>query len=142
MVERDYLLRILHEFFDAIAKIIYRHTPEQESDFAEIQSRFNSMYRQFFKKNAEHFYETEKEALLNELEQEGLADDFLFAKIQMLSELLYQDALIKKDIPEQCRLLEKAIYFLVYLNQNSRTFSWEREQRMADIQKTLEEWKS
>ena len=140
MVERDYLMRILQEFFDAIARIIHRGKSDQEPDLAEMENRFSDMYRQFFKKPAEYFYEAEKETLLNDLEQEGYPEEHLFAKIQMLSELLYQDALIKKCIPEKCMMLEKVFYLLACLNQNSRTFSWERNQRMEDIRKKLEEF--
>lgn len=134
MVERDYIMRMLQEFFDAIAKLL-RRTPGQEPDLSHIQKQFNEMYRQFFRRSPHYFYETEKEIILKELEEEGLDEKNLFAKIQMLSELLYQDGLIKKNIPEKWMYLEKALYLLEYLNKNSRTYSWDREQKMEDIKK-------
>lgn len=136
MVERDYIMRMLQEFFDAIAKVL-RYTPGQEPDLSHIQKQFNEMYRQFFRRSAHHFNETEKEIILEELEQEGYDEQNLFAKIQMLSELLYQDGLIKKNVPEKCIYLEKALYLLEYLNQNSKTYSWDREQRICDIRERL-----
>lgn len=137
-VERDYIMRILREFFEAIAKVV-RATPGQEPDFTQMQKRFDEMYRQFFRKPAGHFYETEKEIILDELAQNGRSDEDVFAMAQMLAELLYQDAQIKKQIPEKCMLLEKALYLFEYLNQNSRTYSWDREQKISDIKKQLTE---
>lgn len=140
MVERDYLMRILQEFFEAIAKVLRREIPGQEPDLSNVQERFKEMYTQFFKKSADYFYETEKEAILEGLKREGDSDQDTFARAQMLSELLYQDGLIKKNIPEKCMLLEKALFLLEYLDKNSRTFSWDRGQKIEDIRKILTEF--
>jgi hypothetical protein len=140
MIERDFIMRILQEFFEAIAKVIQRQNPGQEPDVSYIQERFNEMYNQFFRCPAEHFYTTEKEIILDNLELEGRSEDDVFARMQMLSELLYQDALIKKDIPERISLLEKSLYLFEYLDNNSRTFSWDRRQKIEDIKKIMVEF--
>ena len=141
MVERDFIMRMLQEFFEAIAKVVRRQNPGEEPDLSQIQERFNEMYEQFFRCSAGYFYETEKEAILEGLEQEGHSERDTLAKIQMLSELLYQDGLIKKDIFEKCLLLEKALFLLEYLDKNSRTFSWDRGQKIEDIKKMMIEFK-
>jgi len=138
MIARDYILRILQEFFDAIAKAIHKDIPGQEPDLARVQERFNDIYRQFFRRPAEHFYQTSKEDILAELSDEDA--DSTTAKVQMLSELLYRDALIKSDLHDRCNLLEKALFMLEYLDCNSRTFSWDRGQRIGDIKKMLTEF--
>lgn len=137
MVERDYIMRILQEFFDAIAKVMRRDSPGQEPDLSQVQERLKNMYKQFFRKPADFFYESEKEDILANLKQETRSEDDLFARAQMLSELLYQDGLTKKDIPEKYMLLEKALYLLEYLDRNSRTFSWDRGQKIEDIRKQM-----
>ncbi|MDR2915036.1 MAG: hypothetical protein LBV74_09435 [Tannerella sp.] len=141
-VERDYLMRMLQEFFEAIAKIVHRDSPGMEPDVSDKQERFNDMYKQYFRSSADYFYETEKEIILDDLEEEGLREEDLFAKMQMLSELLYQDALIKRGIPEKCMLLEKALFLFEYMNKNGRTYSWDREQKISDIKKQLTEFDS
>ena len=141
MVERDFIMRMLQEFFDAIAKVVRNENPGQEPDLSRIQERFNDMYNQFFRQPAEYFYETEKEIILDNMEQEGRSESDILARVQMLSELLYQDALIKKDIPERCSLLEKSLYLFEYLGNNSRTFSWDRNQKIEDIKKMIIEFK-
>ena len=135
MVERDFIMRMLQEFFEAIAKVMHRETPGMEPDLSHMQEQFNDMYNQFFRRPAEHFYETEKEEILNGLINEGHGDNDTFARIQMLSELLYRDGQIKKNISERYSLLEKALFLLEYLDGNSRTFSWDRRQKIEDIKR-------
>jgi hypothetical protein len=133
-------MRVLQEFFEAIAKVVYRDMKGRYPDTAQMQEQLNEMYRQFFRHSAEHFYETDKEMILDGLEQEERSVQDTFARVQMLSELLYQDGLIKKSIPERCMLLEKALYLLEYLDRNSRTFSWERNGKINEIKKVLTEF--
>ncbi len=138
MIERDYIMRILQEFFSMLSKLL-RYKIE-EPDWTLVQERFNEMYRQFFRHPPDYFYEMDNEEILNELSRDELSESEQQAMIQMLSELLYQDGLIKKDIAEKLLLLDKALFLMKYLEQNSRTFSWDREQKMADISKILAEY--
>ncbi|MDR2471963.1 MAG: hypothetical protein LBD53_00160 [Tannerella sp.] len=136
MIERDYILRILQEFFDAISKII-RRKEEGEDDFTAIQKRFDEVYRQFFRSAPNYFYENDKETILEKIEDESYSERETEARLTMLSELLYQDALIKPDVVQRCDLLSKVLYLLEYFDGRSRTFSWEREQRKTEIRKLL-----
>ena len=138
MVERDYIMRLLQDFFTMIAKLI--RLKVEEPDTTRVQERFNEVYRQFFRNSAKHFYDTDREALLDELAREELSETEQHAMIQMLSELLYQDGLIKKDIMEKCMLLDKSLFLMQYLERHSKTFSWDREQKMSDIIKILTEY--
>ena len=113
----------------------------EEPDTTIVQERINEMYRQFFRRTADYFFEMEKEDILDELESDELSVTEQQAMIQMLSELLYQDGLIKKDITEKLMLLEKALYLMSYLESHSKTFSWDRLQKMSDIDKILNEYK-
>ena len=137
MIERDFLMRILQEFFEAIAKVVRHDSPGQEPDVSHMQERFNEIYRQFFHISAEHYYQSSKENILDELKNENYSEKDTFAKAQMLSELLYQDAIIKTNFQEKYDLLEKSLFLLEYLNYYSKTFSWDRNQRITDIKKIL-----
>ena len=79
MIERDYIMRILQEFFNAIAKLIRLNL--EDPDPSRIQVRFNGMYKQFFRRPAEHFYETEKEIILDDLTQSDNSERDIIAKI-------------------------------------------------------------
>ncbi|MDR1223932.1 MAG: hypothetical protein LBL07_13800 [Tannerella sp.] len=138
MIERDYIMRILQEFFDAIAKLVRFQV--EDPDPLRVQERFDEVYRQFFRQPASWFYETEKELILDALEKEGRSERDTLGKVQMLSELLYRDGLIKKSIPEKCMLLEKSLFLFDYQERESRTFSWERNGKMMEIKKILTEF--
>ncbi|MDR1815022.1 MAG: hypothetical protein LBR18_09290 [Tannerella sp.] len=112
---------------------------EESGDFAEAEARFDEMYRQFFRRERTYYFDTEKEIIAEDIEDETISERDAIGKIQMLAELLYQDALIRKTAPERIDLLEKALYLFRYLDANSKTFSWERGQRMQDIVKMLDE---
>ena len=128
--------------FDAIAKILYRNVPGIVPDITEIQKSFDDLYNKFFHQSPEHYYGIGKEELLVELKNEGNSEKEMFAKIQMLSELLYQDALIKNNFHERFALLEKSLFLLEYLDRNSRTFAWDRDQKLEEIKKAMTEVKT
>ncbi|BAR48379.1 hypothetical protein TFKS16_1274 [Tannerella forsythia KS16] len=139
MIEQDYILKILQEFFEAIAKVVRRSDEDDEAATADMQARYNAIYEQFFRCPAHHFYEIEKEDLLNDLWTEN-SEQKALAKMRMLSELLYRDALIKKEGSLRYDLLEKALLLLEFLQQNSKTYSWDQENKMAYIRTLLEEY--
>ena len=139
MIARDFIMRMVQMLFDAIAKVLQRDVPGVVPDIPQIQRRFNEMYNQFFHRPAEHYYVKNKEEILVELENEGYSEPEMFAIIQMLSELIYQDALIKNNFHEKFALLEKSLFLLEYLDRNSSTFSWDRGQKIAEIRKAMDE---
>lgn len=140
MIEQDYILKILQEFFEAIAKVVRRSDGDDEAATAEMQARYDAIYEQFFRCPAHHFYEIEKEDLLDDLWAEN-SEQKAMAKTRMLSELLYRDALIKKDVSQRCDLLGKSLLLLEFLQQNSKTYSWDQENKMAYIRTLLEEYR-
>ena len=60
----------------------------------------------------------------------------LLTRIDMLSELLYQDALLKES-EEQKYLLRKSLFLLNYLDTHSDTFSFERRGKIGEIEKKI-----
>ena len=143
MIERDFIMRMLQQFFEALAKLIHHKSllKGEYPDYSEIQERYNKMYDQFFHKQANYFYETDEETILDNLLKEGYSERDMLAKMQMIAELLYQDGLIKKDVLEKCNLLEKALYLFDYIESKSNTYSWERSQKIEDIKKAIIEFK-
>ena len=71
---------------------------------------------------------------------DGNSEQKALAKMRMLSELLYRDALIKKEGSLRYDLLEKALLLLEFLQQNSKTYSWDQENKMTYIRTLLEEY--
>ena len=139
MIEQDYLLKIMQEFIDAIGKIMRR--PDEDDDAAEarMQAHFDAVSQQFFHQPTGHFLRLDKEDILDDLlatsdprRTEGRA--------QMLAELFYRNALIKTSHMERLDLLEKSLYLFAYVGRTIRTYSWDRERKMADIRRRLDEF--
>lgn len=133
MLERDYIKRLIRQFFDALEKLIEKkeYLPQEN-----IQLEFEGMYRTYFLESKEFFCTQDKEYLLMYLcrtfERHELLD-----RVEILAELLYQDALIQSSDDEQKNLLEKSLYLLEYLDQHSDTFSFERKGKIAGIKKMI-----
>jgi hypothetical protein len=138
MVERDYLMRIIQEFFEALAKTIhFKSTLKGEyPDYSVIQEKYNEMYERFLQKPPGYYYETDKETILDNLLKEDYSERDMLVKMQMIAELLYQDGLIK-GYTQKRDLLEKALFLFDYIECKSNTYSWERDQRKIDIKKIL-----
>ena len=139
MIEQDYLLKIMQEFIDAIGKIMRRPGEDDDAAEARMQAHFDAVSQQFFHQPTGHFLRLDKEDILDDLlatsdprRAEGRA--------QMLAELFYRNALIKTSHMERLDLLEKSLYLFAYVGRTSRTYSWDRERKMADIRRRLDEF--
>lgn len=140
MIQQDYILKILQEFFDAISKLIRHDEKDDDESRAIMQARYDEIYERFFRCPAHHFYQLNKEDIPDDLWAEN-DEQKAFAKMQMLAELLYRDALIKTNGSERLDLLNKSLFLFKHLQQNSKTYSWDRENKMIDISRLIEEFK-
>lgn len=131
MLSRDYILRILQEFSEAL-ELLLKKKKRNEAEFdAEIQS----MYRAYFNHPAQHYYALQAESILEELSHEYESKE-IFTRIDMISELIYQDALSKQN-EENRFLLAKSLYLIEYLDKNSDTFSFQRRNRIEEIKREI-----
>ena len=124
MLQRDYIMRLVRQFIEALEKLVEE---KKKEDGPEFQLKIQSIYRA---------YEQDAEYILTDLSQDYEGQEFL-TRIDMLSELLYQDALLKEP-DEKKYLLAKALYLKEYLDSHSDTFSFERRNKINEIKKLLE----
>ncbi len=130
MLQRDYILRLVREFTEALEKLLEE---KEKKDVPEVQVQLQSMYRAYFNHPPSFYYEQDAEYILNDLQQHYEGEAFL-GRIDMLSELMYQDALLK--VPEeQAFLSKKVLCLLKYLDAHSDTFSFERRRKISEMEK-------
>lgn len=141
MIEQDYLLKIMQEFIDAIGKILRRPNEDDRAAERRMQAHFDAISQQFFRHPTTHFLRLEKEDILDDLLAES-DPRRTEGRAQMLAELLYRNALIKTSHMERLDLLEKSLYLFAYIGRTSRTYSWDRERKMADIRRRLDEFET
>ena len=129
MIEQDYLLKIMQEFIDAIGKIMRRPNEDDRAAEARMQAHFDAVSEQFFGQPTSHFLRLEKEDILDDLVAQS-DPRRTEGRAQMLAELFYRNALMK------------SLYLFAYIGRTSRTYSWDRERKMADIRRRLDEFKT
>lgn len=125
-------MRLLQDFTEALEKLVEeRHKKEGP----ELQLQIQSIYRAYFNHPHTFYYTQDAEYILNDLGQ-NYGEEELLTRIDMLSELIYQDALLK-ETEEQRYLLRKSLYLLKYLDKHSDTFSFERRGKISEIEKKV-----
>lgn len=132
MLQRDYIMRLLQDFVEALEKLVEERG---KHDGPELQLQLQSIYRAYFNHPHTFYYNQDAEYILNDLGQ-NYGGEELLTRIEMLSELLYQDALLKEP-EEQNYLLRKSLYLLIYLDEHSDTFSFERRGKISEIEKKI-----
>lgn len=132
MLQRDYIMRLLQDFVEALEKLVEERG---KHDGPELQLQLQSIYRAYFNHPHPFYYNQDAEYILNDLGQ-NYGGEELLTRIEMLSELLYQDALLKEP-EEQKYLLRKSLYLLIYLDEHSDTFSFERRGKISEIEKKI-----
>lgn len=132
MLQRDYIMRLLQDFVEALEKLVEERG---KHDGPELQLQLQSIYRAYFNHPHTFYYNQDAEYILNDLGQ-NYGGEELLTRIEMLSELLYQDALLKGP-EEQNYLLRKSLYLLIYLDEHSDTFSFERRGKISEIEKKI-----
>lgn len=104
-------MRLLQQFFEALEKLVEER---DKKDGPELQLQLQSIYRAYFNHPSTFYYDQDAEYILNEMGQ-NYGGEELLTRIDMLSELLYQDALLKES-EEQKYLLRKSLFLLNYLD--------------------------
>ncbi len=128
MLQRDYILRLIREFTEALEEL---WNEKEKKETTEVQEQLQTLYRAYFNHPPTFYYEQDAEYIMNDLRQNYEEESFL-GRIDMLSELMYRDALLKAP-EEQNYLAGKALYLLTYLDEHSNTFSFERRRKICEI---------
>ncbi len=91
------------------------------------------MYRQYVG-DYSFFHTADIESIMHEMER--FAADERIYRLEMLAELLYVDADLS-PYPFNQDLLQKALILFRYIDANGRTYSLQRIQKIADIERRL-----
>ena len=132
MVERDFLMRLMHDFFDSLARLL---THVEADRFDHANQYLKELYEQYFKQNRAFFHESEIEELQQSLQSGDLQADVL--KSEMLAELLLADARLPHSTDIQAQLLSKALALFQFAETNSETYSANRLSRIATLRNEL-----
>ena len=128
MIQQDYFIRIIREFFEALSRALEKK--EMEGRSKAIQD----MYQQYL--GSYEFYQnaTTEEAI----EQIMLLypEEQRYQRMEMLAELYYAEA-EWRAYPINTTLLERALQLFELIDRNSDTFSLARAEKIKDIQNRI-----
>ena len=130
MFELDYIMRILQNFFEDVAKII--HGKQRPNDEQQLEA-FGDLYQNYLKNGRDEYYETSSDSLIVSFNNDS---DGIY-KAEMLATLLYHDAFLKKNGITKKELLEKSLALLRYVDAQSNVFSLERKEMIEIIEEML-----
>ncbi len=127
MLQRDYILRLIQLFFDAIAKFLHS---KEGKDPELLRLELDGFYKTFLKFSPNHFQNLSIEEIIY-----SFNDEERLIKIEILAELFYQEAILQKETNEQ--LLKKSLLLLNFVDLNSDVFSIDRQWKINRIEDLL-----
>ena len=133
MLEKDYIMRLIRQFFEALEKLKEKRGKENEST---LQMETNGMYRSYFHQPQDFFYEAGMDIILAYM-QARFSEEECLQRMELLAELLRFDASLKPSTEEGQMLNEKALELLTFADTHSDTFSFERRRKMEEIKVQL-----
>ena len=129
MIRKDYILRQIGQILEALIRI-----------FSKIQSgndtynpdEIQDLYLKYFNKNATFFTALSTDDIAKFFKENNDTEE-VFARLQVLSELLFGEGQVSKN--QQLQL--KAIDILQYITEHSGIFDWERNRRLVEMKKYM-----
>ncbi len=127
MLERDYIMRLVREFFEALELL-------KRKDLKERKDELERMYGQYVGPYA--FYRTASvDDIMDSMQQYSPAERL--PRMEMLAELYYAETALV-SAPERVLLLEKAFSLFNYVDSHDRTYDMVRLRKMAEIRKRID----
>ncbi len=125
MLQRDYLMKILQDLFDAIAKLILN----EEEKLTEKQRQIVAMYT-MLNHDAHFFRTTDIDTIMLVMSE---LDEYMI-RLEMLAEIYYADAKFYTGSAEvKSELLSKSLHLYMYVDERSDEFSLRRQERIEEL---------
>ena len=130
MEERDYLMRLITVFMNALNRII---NCIDLDDIENAKTQINEAYA-LLDANSNYFQDSDLETII--LFFKNKEGDYL-KRIQMLSQLIYYDFLVQESDFIKQQKLKKVIALLEYQNHYTQEYSLELNTKLTQMKNTL-----
>jgi predicted translin family RNA/ssDNA-binding protein len=136
MYQRDYILRMI-EMLGEILRIIFGWI--KKGDFEQASLNLENAYRTLLREDASLFHAIP----VNELTDRLLGEhNYTHGHLEVLAELFFAEAELryaKNNLEGSLVFYEKSITLFLFLEKELRTFSAERQTKIAAIQNRISE---
>lgn len=134
MIQRDYIIRLIQQLIDSLFMLFDKKNLSEE----ELSNQLENMYVDYLDESKIFYRESSMDDVISFLQKRYGDDEYLY-RIEMLTEIMYQDGMHDNDKSEKQETLLKALELLVYLDNYSNMYSLVREGKMEAIKKELEQ---
>lgn len=126
MLERDYLMRLVREFGEALALLMNKKVKEQSEEIRRMYDGYVGPYE---------FYHTAAiEDVMESFEQ--FPESERLQRMEMLAELYYVEGGLKSG-PVRRMLLDKSLALFTFIDSHDKTYSMERIAKITELKKML-----
>lgn len=128
MIQQDYIMRIIREFMEALQLYVSR-----QKNVKKKQEKILELYDSYVGDHV--FYHTATMDDVMDSFTRWPVEERLY-RMEMLAELYYAETEVKTG-PMRQMLFERAMQMFVFIDRNSRTFSFDRQSKISRIQEIL-----
>ena len=127
MLQQDYFLRLIREFFAALQRAL------EKNEIEDRTKAIHELYEQYVGP-----YEFYQDATIEEVmtDIERYPENQRIQRLEMLAELYYVEASLRVP-PFSEHLYNQAYLLFRFIDTNSGVYSIERKQKIAEIEKKL-----
>lgn len=130
MIQRDYLLAIIEDFFQALAQILYKKKFGKE----DVKHDIDSLYTRFLENNRAFFLTNNLGTALKAFSDPTKVS----MQKELLAELLYQELITFDYSIDKRQIAESLLELYNDIEKTEQTLSLEREERKKEVQLWLE----
>lgn len=134
MIQRDYIIRLIQQLIDSLFMLFDKMDLNEE----ELSNQLENMYIDYLDQSKIFYRESSMDDVISFLQNRYGDDEYLY-RIEMLTEIMYQDGMHDNNKSEKQETLLKALELLVYLDNYSNVYSLVREGKMEAIKKELKQ---
>lgn len=135
LYKQDFIERMIEQAFIVLKTICGKTNPKKE-EIEDIQIHLKDLYKNYFNKHYTFFYNENIETIINSIKEEHNPRDSL-KLFELLADILFTDAKHQNDKFLQKQLTAKAYNLLNYIENNSDTYSINRNNKVTELREYL-----
>lgn len=132
MLRKDYIMKLIQQLIESLFLLMNR----DDLDDDKRKELFDSFYNDYLSQSQDYYLNASLDNILVHLDTKYGHEEEQY-RIEMLSEIMYQDAMMEEESTLKELKLVKALSLFEYLENNSNTYSLVRIGRMDEIKLLL-----
>lgn len=133
MLRRDFIMKLIQQLMDSLFLLLNEKGLDDDMRKAQLEKFYGDYVGQ-----TQTFYLNASIEEISGFLDEKYGDEEVIYRMEMLSEIMYQDGMLEKDIEVRNAKLLKTLSLLDYLNEYSNTYSVVREGKIEEIKSILQ----